>query len=62
MAERLLGAKAIAFKCDLTTNAVWKWRTSGKGRIPSKHLPAILELARERNVDMPAAALIEGVA
>lgn len=58
---RVLGAKQIAAKCDLTTDAVWKWATQGEGRIPSKHQPAILELARERSVDLTAADLI-GVA
>ncbi|MBU1522093.1 MAG: hypothetical protein KJ728_11810 [Alphaproteobacteria bacterium] len=58
-AMRLLTAKRIAHACDLTTNAVWKWETSGGGRIPSRHLPTVLDLARQMDVDLPAVDLIE---
>lgn len=60
-AMRLLGAKKIAAKCDLTTNAVWKWSTQGHGRIPSKHQPAVLELAKEHDVELTPADVL-GVA
>ncbi|WP_234989519.1 hypothetical protein [Brevundimonas sp. SH203] len=56
---RLLSAKRIAYACDLTTNAVWKWETSGGGRIPSRHLATVLDLARQMGVDLPATDLIE---
>lgn len=46
-AVRLLGVKRIAYACNLTTNAVWKWQTVGRGRIPSRHQPAVLQLARD---------------
>ncbi|GAW42444.1 hypothetical protein SH203_02860 [Brevundimonas sp. SH203] len=58
-AMRLLSAKRIAYACDLTTNAVWKWETSGGGRIPSRHLATVLDLARQMGVDLPATDLIE---
>lgn len=57
-AVRLLGAKRIAAKCDLTTDAVWKWATQGEGRIPSKHQPAVLELAREKRIEFTAADIV----
>jgi hypothetical protein len=57
-AMRLLTAKRIAYACDLTTNAVWKWETSGGGRIPSRHLPTVLGLAEEMGIELPAEALI----
>lgn len=60
-AERLLGAKRIAAACDLTTNAVWKWRTVGEGRIPSRHVAKVLELARAQNVPLSAEDLIGAV-
>lgn len=58
LAMRLLSAKRIAHACDLTTNAVWKWDTVGGGRIPSRHLPKVLELARELGVEVSAEDLI----
>jgi len=58
MATRLLTAKRIAYACDLTTNAVWKWATSGHGRIPSRHLPTVLALATEMGVSLSAGDLI----
>lgn len=58
LATRLLGAKAIAHACDLTTNAVWKWASSGGGRIPSRHLPTVLALAAEKGVSLTANQLI----
>lgn len=57
-AMRLLSAKRIAYACDLTTNAVWKWETSGGGRIPSRHLPTVLSLASEMKVELSASDLI----
>lgn len=53
-AMRLMGAKRIAAKCDLTTNAVWKWETLSGGLIPSKHQADVLELAREVGVAFTA--------
>lgn len=49
-AIRLLGAKRIAAKCDLTTDAVWKWPKLGDGFIPAKHQRSVLELAEELEV------------
>lgn len=57
-AMRLLSAKRIAHACDLTTNAVWKWESVGGGRIPSRHMPAVLGLARELDVELTADELI----
>ena len=57
-AMRLLGAKRIAHACDLTTNAVWKWDKTGGGRVPSRHQPAVLGLARELGVQLSAEDLI----
>jgi hypothetical protein len=57
-AMRLLSAKRIAYACDLTTNAVWKWETSGGGRIPSRHLMTVLKLAAEMNVTLTADELL----
>lgn len=57
-AMRLLGAKRIAAALDLTTNAVWKWETTGGGRIPSKHQSAILELAKAKGVELAAADVV----
>jgi hypothetical protein len=57
-AVRLLGAKRIAAVCDLTTNAVWKWSTQGAGRIPAKHQPAVLDLARRQDVAFTASDCI----
>lgn len=56
-AVRLLGAKRIAAVCDLTTDAVWKWRKNG-GMIPAKHQPAVLRLAIEREVAFTAADIV----
>lgn len=58
LAMRLLSAKRIAHACNLTTNAVWKWDSVGGGRIPSRHLPRVLELAREMDVELSAEDLI----
>lgn len=58
LAMRVLGAKEIAHACDLTTNAVWKWETSGGGRIPSRHLPTVLALATRKGVSLTANQLI----
>lgn len=44
-AIRLLGVKAIAQECDLTTDAVAKWANRGGGLIPARHQHAVLELA-----------------
>ncbi|WP_409514570.1 carph-isopro domain-containing protein [Brevundimonas sp.] len=60
-AIRLLGVKAIAWECDLTTDAVYKWPKLREGRIPSKHQPAVLALASRRGVPLTPAELI-GVA
>lgn len=58
LAMRVLGAKAIAHACNLTTNAVWKWETSGGGRIPSRHLPTVIGLAAQLGVSLTANQLI----
>ena len=55
---RLLGVKRIAAACDLTANAVWKWKNAKGGTIPSKHQPAILRLAKERGVELTAEDVI----
>lgn len=55
---RILGAKRIAAACDLSTNAVWKWATSGGGTIPSRHQGTVLALARELEKPLTAADLI----
>lgn len=60
-AMRLLSAKRIAARCDLTTNAVWKWSTAGRGLIPARYQRIILELAHERGVVLTPADII-GVA
>lgn len=57
-AMRLLSAKRIAHACDLTTNAVWKWETTGGGRIPSRHQPAVLALAEELGAPLSAEDVI----
>jgi hypothetical protein len=57
-AVKLLGAKAIAGACDLTTNAVWKWSTMGQGLIPSRHQAAVLALARRKGVALTADDII----
>ncbi len=57
-AVRLLGAKRIAAKCDLTTNAVWRWASDGQGRIPAKHQLQVLALADEMGVSLTAAELV----
>lgn len=61
-AIRLLGPKRIAQKCDVTTGAVYKWPARAGGYIPSKHLRAVLELAREEKVDLTAEELIGAAA
>ncbi len=53
-AIRLLGAKRIAARCDLTTNAVWKWETTGGGLIPARHQRTVLDLAAERGAPFTA--------
>jgi hypothetical protein len=58
MAIRLFGAKRIAAKCDLTTDAVWKWPKIGGGHIPSKHQRAVLELAAEMGIAFTAADVV----
>ena len=58
LAMRLLTAKQIAYACNLTTNAVWKWDTSGGGRIPSRHLATVLDLAKRLGVELTADDLI----
>lgn len=58
---RLLGVKAIAWECDLTTDAVYKWPKLREGRIPSKHQPAVLALAARRGVSLSPAEVL-GVA
>lgn len=61
-AERLLGAKRIAAACNLTTNAIWKWRTVGDGLIPAKHQATVLRLARELGIELTAEQVIGGAA
>lgn len=58
---RLLGAKRIAARCDLTTDAVWKWPKLGRGLIPSTHQATILAMAADQGVALTAAQII-GVA
>jgi hypothetical protein len=59
-AIRLLGAKQIAHACDVTTNAVYKWR-EGDGLIPSRQMPTVWRLAQ--NLGKPLTALdIIGIA
>lgn len=58
---RLLGAKAIAAKCNLTTDAVWKWKTQGRGLVPARYQAAVLDLAAVRGVSLTAADVV-GVA
>ena len=53
-AIRLLKAKRIAERCDLCTDAVWKWPKRPGGFIPAQHQRAVLDLARERGVDLTA--------
>lgn len=60
-AIRMLGAKRIAGACDLTTNAVWKWETTGRGLIPARHQRAVLNLALVLGVVLTAEEVI-GVA
>ena len=57
-AIRLLGAKRIAAKLDLSTDAVWKWARLRGGLIPAKHQAGVLELARDRGVALSAADMI----
>lgn len=61
-AMRLLGAKRIAQVCDLTTNAVQKWPTQGRGFIPSCHQRAVLDLAKAQGVTLTAEDLIGAAA
>lgn len=60
-AIRLLGVKRIAYACDLTTDAVYKWPKLRGGHIPARHQSAVLGLARQQGVDFTAADII-GVA
>ncbi len=53
-AIRLLGAKYIGFACDLSTGAVYKWPKRGGGLIPSAYQAKVLELARQRGIDLTA--------
>lgn len=57
-AVRLLGVKSIAWKCGLTTDAVYKWPGRSGGVVPARHQKAVLELAREQQVAITAADLI----
>ena len=57
-AIRLLKAKRIAERCDLCTDAVWKWPKRAGGLIPSVHQAAVLQLARDRGVDLTADDII----
>lgn len=57
-AIRLLGVKRIAYACDLTTGAVYKWQGRVKGTIPSLHQPAVFRLAREMEVNLSAEEII----
>ncbi len=60
-AIRLLGAKAIAARCDLTTDAVWKWPKRDGGTVPARYQPTILSLARDRGIRLTPEQII-GVA
>jgi len=60
-AIRLLGAKAIGTRCNLCTDAVWKWVTRGNGLIPARYQQRVHALARERGIDLSAEDII-GVA
>lgn len=53
-----LSAKRIAARCDVCTDAVWKWRNRNGGLIPAQHQGAILQLARELGVELHADDLI----
>ena len=55
---RLLGAKRIAARCDLTTDAVWKWPKRARGHVPAKHQGTVLQLAGELGKPLSAADLI----
>lgn len=57
---RLLGAKRLAYACDLTTSAVQKWN-AGAGHIPAQHQGAVFRLAKVMGVELSAADII-GVA
>jgi hypothetical protein len=50
-AVRLLGVKAIAQRCDLTTDAVYKWPRRDGGLIPARYQRAVVTLAAERGVE-----------
>ena len=60
-AIRLLGVKRIAARCDLTTDAIYKWPKQQGGTIPSRHQPSVLALAHEMGVRFTPADVI-GVA
>lgn len=51
---RLLGPKRIAAKCDLTTNAVYKWPTREGGLIPARYQRPVLDLASEMGIPLTA--------
>lgn len=57
-AIRLLGAKRIAACLDLTTDAVWKWRSAYGGYIPARYQARVHALAIERGVSLSAAEII----
>ena len=57
-AVRLLGAKRIAARCDLTTDAVWKWAKRQAGLIPAEHQAPVLALAAEMGIALSAADII----
>lgn len=57
-AVRLLGLIDLAHACRLTTDAIHKWKRREGGLIPAQHQPAVLRLAREKNVDLTADDLI----
>jgi hypothetical protein len=61
-AIRLLGAKRIAGACDLTTNAVWKWETTGRGLIPARHQATVLDLAGRLGAPFTASEIIGVIA
>jgi N-formylglutamate amidohydrolase len=57
-AIKLLQAKRIAAKCDLTTDAVYKWAKAGAGLIPARYQRQVLELAVEQGVELTAQDVI----
>ena len=57
-AIRLLGAKRIAAHLNLTTDAVWKWRSAYGGFIPSRYQRDVFDLAAKQGVILSAADII----